>query len=386
MVYKTITRYVIAKSWGKCVRNDEAIPCSRRPFFTSRDCFTPLHNPKLQFAITVSFWLLAFVVGLLLSGCREEKEECTFVPETSTVSIDLEFESLRNKLIGISSKDQLVRLLNKHTGLRDNFFRRNQYLSDSAFVNELYRRFTNPHIDTLLMEVERIFGDESDLKMEFEEAFKNLKYYYPEARIPKIETVISGLDNDMFVSDSLIIVSLDYFLGSGAKYRPAMYDYLLRQYGKVNIVPSCMMIFGIDNQFNVTNEKDKTALADMITYGKSFYFAKQMMPCTPDSVFIWYTAEEMRGARKNQDLVWARFIEDKLLYSTSHILKQKYLSDRPKTAEVGPECPGRIGQWVGWQIVKKYMETHPDVSLPTLMSTENADRIFKESKYKPERR
>lgn len=326
------------------------------------------------------------VFSFLLSGCGEEKEECAFIPETSDIEIDIEFESLADTLINLPSKEKLVNFLDKHRVLRDHFFRRAQYPSDSVFVNQLYSRFTNAHMDTLLMETRRVFGNESELKEEFKEAFKKLRYYYPEIQLPKIETVISGLDNDMFVSDSLIIISLDYFLGPGAKYRPIMYDYLLRQYGKENIVPSCMMIYGIDSRFNQVNPDDKTVLADMIAYGKSFYFAKQMMPCTPDSVFIWYTAEEIKGARENQDLIWARFIEDKLLYATSHVMKQKYLAERPKTVEVGEDCPGRIAQWVGWEIVKKYMESHPDVSLSVLMKNESADRIFKESRYKPERR
>jgi hypothetical protein len=327
---------------------------------------------------------MTLIILFLLTGCGKEKEECAFIPETSNTSIDLEFISLSDTLVNISSKEQLVQLLDKHRVLRDQFFRRDQYPNDSVFVNSLYKRFTNPHIDSLLMETHRVFGDESALKGEFTEAFKNLRYYYPNARIPKIETVISGFDNDMFVSDSLIIVSLDYYLGEGAKYRPNMYEYLLRQYGKENIVPSCMLIYGIDGRVNQVNPEDNTVLADMIAYGKSFYFAKQMIPCTPDSVFIWYTAEEIKGARKNQDLIWKRFIEDKLLYATNHKLKQAYLGDRPKTVEVGNECPGRIAQWVGWEIVKKYMETHPDVSLPALMMNPNADKILKESRYRPE--
>src|SRR6478735_3576923 len=135
-------------------------------------------------------------IGFILSQCGEEEEKCAFIPDAST-AVDLEFESLTDKLVNISSKSQLIKLLDNHRVLRDNFFRRDQYPSDSAFINELYRRFNNPHIDTLRLEVERVFGDESNLKLEFEEAFKNLKYYYPTVRLPKIETVISGLENDM---------------------------------------------------------------------------------------------------------------------------------------------------------------------------------------------
>lgn len=331
-------------------------------------------------------WIFALsLVGILffLGGCGEDKEECAFVPETDSITVNLEFESLTDSLVGVASKAALVKFFGNHTALRDHFFVRERYPNDSAFINQLYDRFTNPHIDTLRKEVHRVFGNEAGLKHEFTEAFKNLKYYFPNFQVPKIQTVISGLENDLFVSDSLIVVSLDFYLGPGAKYRPNMYEYLLRQYGKENIVPSCMLLYGIDSRFNQVNPADKTTLADMMAYGKSFYFAKQMTPCVPDSVLIWYTPEEIKGARENQDLIWARFIEDKLLYATGHVMKQKYLGDRPKTVEVGEKCPGRIGQWVGWEIVKSYMKSHPEVTLPDLMKNNNADKLFKDSHYKP---
>jgi hypothetical protein len=331
------------------------------------------------------FGLITIFIALLLARCSE-KEECVFVPDTSNINIELDFQSLSDSFVRVASREELVSLLTRHEIIRDEFFRRREYPNDSVFVNELYRRFTNPHIDTLLLEVRRVFADEASLKNEFIKAFENLMYYYPDIRIPKIQTVVTGLDNDLFVSDSLIIVGLDYYLGPGAKYRPNMYEYLLRQYEKENIVPSCMLIYGINAKFNQTDLNDKTVLADMIAYGKSFYFAKQMLPCTPDSTFIWYTSEEMEGARKNQDMIWYRLIEDQVLYATSHVTKQKYLGDRPKTLEVGDKCPGRIGQWVGWEIVKAYMKAHPEVSLTQLMASGNANEIFRESKYKPERR
>jgi hypothetical protein len=86
--------------------------------------------------IKVKLVLVAVTVGFLLSSCGEEKEECAFIPETSGTSVDLKFESLSHKLVDIS-KDQLYALLDNHRVLRDNFFRRDLYPSDSAFVNEL---------------------------------------------------------------------------------------------------------------------------------------------------------------------------------------------------------------------------------------------------------
>lgn len=329
----------------------------------------------------LSISLLA--ISLFFSSCGEKLSECVFTPETKSIELTVEIEQLQEKLVSITTKDELVELLSNNPLLRDDFFRRPEYPNDSVFINTLYAKFSNPHMDTLLMETKRVFGDASFLETEFHQAFTNLKYYYPDFTPPKIQTVISGLDNDLYVSDSLIIISLDFYLGPTARYRPQMYDYLLRQYVKENIVPSCLLLFGISDLYNATNPSDRTVVADMVAYGKSYYFAKHMLPCKADSILMNYSAEEISEAKKFETLIWYRIIEDKILFSTSHIDKQHFLGDRPKTIEVGEDCPGRIGQWVGWQIVNKYMKDNPEVTLPQLMQMSDAQLLFKESKYRP---
>lgn len=323
---------------------------------------------------------------LLIVSCKETAERCAFIPE-KTVKPEMQLEVLEDSLPSITTKTQLVNFFDHHRQARDLFFNRAAYPNDSAFINALYSKFTNPHIDTLLTETHRVFGNNQELKNEFEEAFANLQYYYPEVRAPKIQTIVTGLEggSDLYVSDSLIIVGLDYFLGDGAKYRPHdMYEYMLRRYNKHFIVPSVMLLTGIDSHFNKVNSEDRSVLADMVAYGKAYYFTKQMLPCVPDSVLIGYTKKEIEGSNKFENLIWSRFVEDQVLFSTSHLVKQKYIAERPKTVEVGEECPGRIGTWVGWQIVKKYMETHPETTLQQLMKIQNASLLFKESGYRPQ--
>ncbi|WP_127121564.1 gliding motility lipoprotein GldB [Chryseotalea sanaruensis] len=324
--------------------------------------------------------LCAFVVA-----CTNKSKECVDAPNVS-VQVELQTEDLREVIHTITDKQSLVDILGKHQVFRDQFLHRSEYPDDSTFINTLYQRFTNPYFDSLYFETQRVFGDLQALREEFEQAFTNLYYYYPEYPQPKIQFVITGLDGDLYLSDSLIIVGVDHYLGAGAKYRPRMYEYILRQYIPENIVPSVMLLYGIDTKVNATNMNDKTVLADMIAYGKSYYFAKQMLPCKADSILMNYSAGEIAGARKNQDLIWFRLVEDEVLYSTANIMKQRFLGERPKTVEVGPECPGRIAQWVGWQIVNSYMKNHPDVVLQDLMKNQDADKLFKESKYKATKR
>jgi hypothetical protein len=327
------------------------------------------------------FLFLFFGFAALVSCTQTDDEKCVI---SSDIKIDLKFKSLEGSLPIIRTKSELVQFFSHHVALRDIFFARKNYPSDSAFVNQIFKRFAHPSFDTLLIETRKVFDNDQSVKEEFNNAFTNIKYYYPEFRVPEVETVITGLESDLFVSDSLVIVGLDYYLGKTGKYRPNMYQYMLRRYEKNFIVPSTLLLLGIDEQYNKVNMSDRTVLAEMVAYGKAYYFAKHMLPCTPDSVFIGYTAKEIEGAKANQDMIWKRLVDDEALFSTSQQMKQRFIGERPKTYEVGNECPGRIGVWVGWQIVNEYMKQNPKTSLPELMKISDAQKIFRGSKYKPE--
>ena len=148
------------------------------------------------------------------------------------------------------------------------------------------------------------------------------------------------------------------------------------------VVPSVVLLMGIDGRINKTNPEDKTVLADMVAYGKAYTFTKRMLPCIPDSVLIGYEQKEIDGALYNEAKIWKCMIEDQVLFGTSHMTKQKYIAERPKTTEISAQCPGRIGMWVGWRIADYYLyETNK--SLPELMAEPDAQKVFKLSKYRP---
>ncbi|ELR69283.1 GldB [Fulvivirga imtechensis AK7] len=330
--------------------------------------------------------LLIMSAAFLFTACNDETKECAYQPDISAVKIELEVEQLEDQLLSVKTKSELRSFLQAHPVITQFFLKQSQYPDDSIMMEVLFKRFQNPHIDTLRHEIDRVFGDLSALKADLNTAFTHLKYYYPDVELPKVQTIATGLDNDLYVSDSLIVIGLDYYLGDHAKFRPlGLYQYMLDRYRPEYIVPSIMLLYGISGQYNKTDVSDKTMLADMIGYGKSFYFAKRMLPCAPDSVLIWYSPEELKGVRENRDIVWAHFIENQLLYETNHMVKKKYIDERPKTFEIGEKAPGRIGTWLGWEIVNQYMQKHKEVTLPELMNISDAKKIFNEANYKPKR-
>lgn len=330
------------------------------------------------------WWFIAFVPFVLASCGSEKENECTQAGVGRDIPLTLSFHSLEAQLPAIKTKKELVDFFSAHPVVRDQFFYRKEYPDDSVFIKEMFKRFTHPAIDTLLFETQRVFGTGEALQAAFTNAFKNIKYYYPDFKPPVVVTLLSGLETDIVLTDSVVMISLDYFLGNESRFKPNMYEYMQKRYHKDFVVPSVVLLMGISDTFNATNLEDRTALAEMISYGKAYTFAKHILPCTADSTLIGYTQRELDGAYFNEEKIWTRMVDDQVLFGTSHMIKQKYIAERPKTVEISAQCPGRIGMWVGWRIAQEYLK-ETNGSLTTLMAEPDAQKIFKASKYRPKK-
>jgi hypothetical protein len=108
----------------------------------------------------------------------------------------------------------------------------------------------------------------------------------------------------------------------------------------------------------------------------------KLMPQTADTLKIGYTANQLKGAEKNEGLIWNFFNENNLLFESDAQKIKSYVGDGPKTVELGDESPGYIALFTGRQIVRAYMEKNPGTSLKDLLALD-AKTILNESKYKP---
>jgi hypothetical protein len=63
-------------------------------------------------------------------------------------------------------------------------------------------------------------------------------------------------------------------------------------------------------------------------------------------------------------------------------LIKNYIGEAPNTQGMPENSPGNIGQWIGWQIVKKFEEKNSSLTPLQIMQT-NSRKIFEETKYKP---
>lgn len=328
---------------------------------------------------------------LVLASCNQnqEQKEDTKVLEQPQAEINASKKPLQIEIIRLEqeifkkkSRRDIKLLFDQNTYFAEKFLKKDQYPHDSVLVNAFYNLSVNKSLDTLFQTTENVFGDFYEIGLELENALLNIQKFDPKFKIPKIYTIITGMGNDLYVDDSIIVIGLDFFLAEKSQYKPQLPLYMLKRYRKEYIVP--MIVTLISSKYNESDYLDNSMIAEMVYFGKSYYFLNQIMPDVNDTIIAGYENKVLKDVVKNQDLIWAHFIEKNLLFETKNEVVTRYTGERPITYEIGNNCPGRIGRWLGWEIVKAYVDRN-DVDLKKLMKQKDAKALFYKSKYKPKK-
>ena len=133
----------------------------------------------------------------------------------------------------------------------------------------------------------------------------------------------------------------------------------------------------------VMHSTEDRLLDNMIFRGKVMYLLSVFMPDEKPEILMGYSPEQWAWSKKYEKQVWTAIVDQKHLFSTDMQLINKYMNDAPFTSPISQDSPGRLGTFIGWQVVKSYMEKNSKVGLKNLMDEENCQKILEESGYKP---
>ena len=276
----------------------------------------------------------------------------------------------------------LAILREKYGSFVDLYVRRiigNPLLSEEEIVRQI---FADPIIRDFYSAAEEKYTDVSDLEAELTNAFKYVKYYFPDIIIPKVYTHISGLQDNIVVAQDLMSISLDYYLGTDYEiYESVAYGYMIPNFRREKIV-SDAIFWWLTTEFPDYIDAPKL-LDNMIYYGKIMYLTETFLPNEKEEDLMGYSRQQWKWSKANEAKMWNYIIEHKHIFSTDMMLTAKYINPAPFTSYFPDESPGRTGIWLGWQIVRSYMDKNKDVTLPELMNNFNAQDILEKSGYRP---
>jgi len=324
--------------------------------------------------------LFSILILSFLSGCRQGRRVDTEVGKVEVTPVvvqryDLDLFSVRPDHFA----EDLAKLQPRYP-----FFLGDR-LPDTASLQDLRFYLLNPRNQEFYDGVRTRFSDLSGLEGELTEAFRHLKFYFPQQQLPKVVAYISGGDYEAPVQmgEGILLVGLDNYLGPDWELYKSdrLPVYLLNRMVPQQIAPDCIKL--ISKVYFPEKLPGNNLLDYMVEAGKRLWFTEAMLPGVPERNLIAYSEEQHRWILDNEAHVWAALIEHQMLYSSDGRNIRSLMADGPFTAEFSQESPPRLGEWIGWQIVRGYMEKHREVSPAALMEETDTQKILTQSGYKP---
>lgn len=259
-------------------------------------------------------------------------------------------------------------------------------LNDPSIVNDLQKFAADPANLSLDKEVQKQYSDLTFLETGLTDAFTRCASFFKGYHAPYVYTFVSGIDYQFpirYDGDNMAI-GIDLFLG--ADYTPykriQIPQYMTRRMTREMILPTCMSEVA---HYLLSSQKPGNTLLDrMIMEGKILLLQDATLPDTPDNIKIGYTPGQLKWCNEYAGDVWKFLIERQLLYSTNPEETQKFMQDGPFTLSFGKDSPSRIGVWMGWQIVRKYMQENKTVTIEQLFKNMDSQSILEKSGYKPQ--
>lgn len=243
---------------------------------------------------------------------------------------------------------------------------------------------THPAYRELYGDCETEYKDMSQEEQELTEAFKRLNTLFPNIQVPKVYTIFSGFGNFIVVDEGILAVSLEYYLGKdykNYKYVDGIYDYLIPNLRRERLTTDAITGW-VESEFTL-KEETPTLLANIILQGKLLYLNEALFPDKSQLDLMGYSKDQWDWCEANEAQMWGYLTENRHLFSTDQILIAKYTTPAPFTSYFPQDSPGRAGNWIGWQIVRSYMEKNANVTIQQLMENNDAQEILENSGYRP---
>lgn len=323
--------------------------------------------------VKTSFISILLIIGFVfLQSCDDDKR---LKPEIKEIPVTLNVDRFDVRFAN-ATKDSIPGLIKAYP-----FLFPQQY--ETGFWEKKIQDTLQESLET---EVQEQFPDFNQEQEDLETLFKHIKFYYPKTQVPKVITVTSDVDyrNKVILTDSLLIVALDTYLGSDHRFYDGIQRYLVQNFTKEQLDVDVASAFA--QQVLGNRPAGRRFIDEMVHQGKRLYLMQHLLSLEEPYTIMGYTKEQWDWAERNEVNIWTYFIEHSLLFSTDRDLLGRFINEAPFSKfymELDTEAPPKLGAYIGWQMVKAYAENQ-NLNLQEIMK-KDTDTVFENANYKPKK-
>lgn len=222
-------------------------------------------------------------------------------------------------------------------------------------------------VNVFTPDVENRLNSIEDVEMSLGTAMRRIQSELPGIDTPHIYGIVSPYRQSVITADSVVLVALNLYLGRDYPGYAGFENYFRLTREPSRITYDVMEAI-VASHYPTNNDRAKTILSKMLYHGALVYAIMMSIPDADLSLALGMSGEDLEWSVDNESLIWDTIIRQELLYSSSEIDASKLLMPSPATPAIHPEAPGRVGRYIGYKIVKSYVDKHKSVTLKQLLT------------------
>lgn len=329
--------------------------------------------------------ITTFILIILFGGCNSNPLDVN----VSSHKVKLKVYRMEKELFNntITDIDGLNKTLLKKYGFLYEAFISKMIAEGSPYDPTIGVRISKFRRDSTIIKINNAitkeFNDFSEFEAGFEKAFSYYNYYFPDSTLPELVTFYSNFNAKIFPMQNTLAIGLDMYLGSENPIVKQIPLDVLPQFIKNDMDKKYMVADGMKywllNRFYDEKAGDDF-VSKIIELGKIMYLLDAMMPNVSDDIKINYSKEDLDWVRNNENNIWKILVDNQVLYTKNPMVINQYIVDGPFTKGLPDASPSKVGVWVGWQIVRDYVNEN-NVDVLSLLKEKNNLKILKSYKH-----
>lgn len=305
---------------------------------------------------------LLFSLILLLSACNNNPYDV----DVSDIALPLKFHNSDSVLatpiadLQLSHRNEVGKIDKDVAGYLFGYCYGIRMAPDTSYLNGLNRYNQNPFVIRLEQRIENQFEKELPThQATLSNAFKRMKFHFKNSPVPKhIFWINSGFTSSIFCSEKSIAIGLERYLGDKTDVIKELPNDRFFSWIKEGMAPEFMerdAVIGWLSTHYIEETKENYA-TEMIRWGKLLFITSACLPHEKEAVILRYSSKDYDWAIASEGALWKYIVDEQLLYNTGEDAKQSLLHEGPFTRGLPQESPDRMGQFLGYRMVKQYME------------------------------
>jgi hypothetical protein len=317
--------------------------------------------------------LLIGLVVMSLSSCTNNPLDV----DASEVKIDLSFTNMDSLLVNADSA-RLIQLNREFTGSFPEIW---EYqlgyclgigkLSDTAFYSSMNAFLKDPYVQRVENRISEKFNDLGPHRNTIRQGFQHLRYHLPECKVPEqVVFMNSFFASNAFSTEKQIGIGLERYLGGETDVIQELPPDQFYQWMKERLDDKFLARDAVCSWImtHIVDDVNGNLAEHLIRWGKIIYLTEAAYPNEDPAIIMRYSQDGLKWAIDHEYDVWTYLVQEKLLFKLDEKVRINMINDGPFTVGLPEKGPDRLGQFIGWRMVRKYMEIKK-ISVEELINT-----------------